>query len=409
METRRTANKEKEMDKDIIAELLMKTDITNDLLRELIDAVKRSNNVGTSFNNVIIDNIENTEDTEETYLKTTDMEVSSYQSPTLMIQRETNELMLQKEAYRIKQRIKAEWSRLLNYRKQTYYKQINNANHANYFEKWISQGNPIIPRKFRIKEIRGEPKNQTEIRVEMAINRVNGEISLLRMRAENNQLKVLKIDEEIDQMLHQNASGFILEKLQNMWKSDCQKEEDRSFNRWRYTEAWLLDYAKNYGKDNVKQPHIQPTSKKPKPTTGSHKQTTKQNLNASYASVVGMDSENAEQTETTSPVTNNSKKHGNSSTSNRQGREQQYARQTLYRNQRVDNDKLKNQQTDCRRRINQNHYGQRPKRHRPSNIYRDGKTTFIGRGVQHHFLGGGKPNRGQRYIPRKRQQRTQMY
>lgn len=93
------------MDKDIIAELLMKTEITNDLLRELIDAVKQSNSVGTFSNNVIIDNIENTEDTEETYLKTTDMEVSSYQSLTLMIQRETNELMLQKEAYRIKQRM----------------------------------------------------------------------------------------------------------------------------------------------------------------------------------------------------------------------------------------------------------------------------------------------------------------
>uniref|UniRef100_A0A8W8MHA8 Uncharacterized protein n=1 Tax=Magallana gigas TaxID=29159 RepID=A0A8W8MHA8_MAGGI len=46
METRRTANNEKEMDKDIIAELLMKTDTTNELLRELIDAVKRSNSVG---------------------------------------------------------------------------------------------------------------------------------------------------------------------------------------------------------------------------------------------------------------------------------------------------------------------------------------------------------------------------
>lgn len=50
-----------------------------------------------SSNNVIINNIENTEDTEETYLKTTDLEVSSYQSPTLMIQRETNELMLLKK------------------------------------------------------------------------------------------------------------------------------------------------------------------------------------------------------------------------------------------------------------------------------------------------------------------------
>lgn len=37
METRRIANKKKEMDRDIIAELLMKADITNELLKELIE------------------------------------------------------------------------------------------------------------------------------------------------------------------------------------------------------------------------------------------------------------------------------------------------------------------------------------------------------------------------------------
>lgn len=71
-------NKEKEMDKDIIVEFLMKMDIMNDFLRELIDVVKWLNSVGIFFNNVIIDNIENIEDMEEMYLKIIDMEVSLY-------------------------------------------------------------------------------------------------------------------------------------------------------------------------------------------------------------------------------------------------------------------------------------------------------------------------------------------
>lgn len=66
------------MDKDIIVEFLMKMDIMNDFLRELIDVVKQLNSVGKFFNNVIIDNIENIEDMEEMYLKIIDMEVSLY-------------------------------------------------------------------------------------------------------------------------------------------------------------------------------------------------------------------------------------------------------------------------------------------------------------------------------------------
>lgn len=62
-------------------------------------------------------------DEEETYLKTAlieENEVSSLQSPTQLLQREINELALQKEASRIKQKIKTYWSQTLNSRKQTY-------------------------------------------------------------------------------------------------------------------------------------------------------------------------------------------------------------------------------------------------------------------------------------------------
>ena len=43
------------------------------------------------------------------------------------------------------------------------------------------------------------------------------------MRAENNQTKVAKLDQEMDETLQNEASGDILDLLREMWKSDCQK------------------------------------------------------------------------------------------------------------------------------------------------------------------------------------------
>lgn len=52
---------------------------------------------------------------------------TAYQSPTLIIQQEVNELALQKEANKIKQKMNEDWCRSLNHRKQLFWKQVNNA------------------------------------------------------------------------------------------------------------------------------------------------------------------------------------------------------------------------------------------------------------------------------------------
>ena len=121
-------------------------------------------------------------DVDETSLKTFlthNKDENSYQSPTELIQREVNELALQKEATRIKQSIKLFGSQILNSRKQTYWKQISNAKRAEYYEKWLNQENSVIPRIFRIKPIKGEPSDQTDVRIEIAKKRVMGEIQFL--------------------------------------------------------------------------------------------------------------------------------------------------------------------------------------------------------------------------------------
>jgi hypothetical protein len=379
-----------------MAELMKKMDVTNKLLEELLDVVKRPQFRDLDFESDIPIN---QEDTEETNLKSTFTEDSFYQSPALRIQKERDELVLRNEAYRIKQRIKAEWSRILNNRKQAYWKQVNNANHAEYFEKWLNQDNLVLPRKFRIKEIPGEPEEQAAICINVAKSRVRGEITLLCMRAENNQKNVSKLDEEMDQKLKDHASGLALEILQNLWKLECQKEEDKSFSRWQKTETWL-DYGSTYGREITKQ------------TQGRHRTSGQRNRTAvrnqaqsnTYASAVR---NNVHSTEETMPTTINT-----------QNDKANYSRprrlnQPLNRWPARDNERRSNPHNNFKnstKLINnpprnfccsnmQGQDNQPPtRRYKPRNIYWNERTTFIGRGVRHHFLGGGKPDQGQNFI-----------
>jgi hypothetical protein len=82
IKTQKTAIKEREVHKDcLIAELSKKTYVTNKLLQELINVLKQSRY--TEQNSKYVN--ANTSADLETYVKTIGAEVSSYQSPTLLI------------------------------------------------------------------------------------------------------------------------------------------------------------------------------------------------------------------------------------------------------------------------------------------------------------------------------------
>lgn len=83
----------------------------------------------------------------------------------------------------------------MNSRNQLYWKQINNSNDAEQYEKWLNQENASLSRKYRITSIRGEPKEQTQS--QCCCKRVKGEIELLRMRSGSSKQKVAYIDEQM--------------------------------------------------------------------------------------------------------------------------------------------------------------------------------------------------------------------
>jgi hypothetical protein len=338
-----------------------KIDRTNALLQELVQVcgVHLENNY------------------EETLVKSVNVKENQmyYQSPCESIQQGINELLLQKEADKIKQNMKVEWSRTLNFRKQLFWKQINNANDAEQYEKWLGEDNPILPRKFRITEINGEPEDQKNIRANMAVERVKGEIQLLRMRSEKSQEKVINIDEQMIQGLKKKANGKILEILENRWRSDCEKEEKRSQERYRIKEIWQLDYVRKFGNSITKEKN----QRKPKKRQ-SVQPTESWN---DFADVV---------------------RHNSTSTSQRRNtRRIQRQEKTPY----MRNIHSESQQQTSPKRLNnekppqnQDRYNYPNKRHsnnQQGTLFRKNGTTYIGKRVNQYFLGGGKFSGGERF------------
>lgn len=216
-----------------------------------------------------------------------------------------------------------------------------------------------------------------------------GEIQLLRMRAENNQANIITIDSEIEREFNSKASGRILELLQEMWTSDCRKEEQTSFQRWRYTETWLLDYEKNYGQEILKE-------NKPKKMQQKQQQTFKK----SYASAV----RNKENTSTMQEGSNfpthftkppSSKLiNANSEKRNQHRNSTRICDRDPFKNRQVPRQAIgSKRQFQGRIKTNIIYQNNRRSRNQP-NFYNNERTTYIGRGVRNYFLGGGKPNQG---------------
>jgi len=84
---------------------------------------------------------------------------------------------LEKEAYRRKNQINKLWKRSLNYRKQHFWNTYKCEQYAKIYKHWISKDIPIVPRKYLIKEIKGEPQEETELHWNLMIKKFETDIN----------------------------------------------------------------------------------------------------------------------------------------------------------------------------------------------------------------------------------------
>lgn len=96
-------------------------------------------------------------------------------------------------------------------------------------------------KKYRPKIIQGEPENEKRERFNHAMRTVQKDISLSIMRATRFSNEYNMIDQEIREIIHQNAQGRVEEIILNMWKIDTQREENRSKEIWQKKEQWLRE------------------------------------------------------------------------------------------------------------------------------------------------------------------------
>ncbi|XP_062620182.1 uncharacterized protein LOC134281768 [Saccostrea cucullata] len=154
--------------------------------------------------------------------------------------------------YREKRQMIQTWRKNLNERRQAYWNAIRCENLADTYEKWRKQEDVILPRKFRIKSINQEPDEETKIRLNLAIQKFDAEITLLRIRVPKYQTKFEECDSRMEKEISEKTNADMKAKLLDLWKTEVKYEMDKSAMILKRKQEWLNNYEKNYGKEVMK-------------------------------------------------------------------------------------------------------------------------------------------------------------
>lgn len=159
-----------------------------------------------------------------------------------------------------------------------------------------------------------------------------------------------------------------------MWESDCKREEQKSFNKWRYKEAWLLDYERNYGKKLTKNKKVktqQTTKTKPKKNLTSM---ANEDQSRDYAAVVKSN---------TAITTNNHRP----TSSQKENNNTRYQAITNGNNQ-IQNRSTPNRENGTSTTFRRSSYERNYVHHnnfRANNVYKNNHVTYVGRNARNYF------------------------
>lgn len=175
------------------------------------------------------------------------------------------------------------WKKMLNERKQAYWNAIRCENLADVYEKWRQNKDVILPRKFRPKPIDNEPEEETRIRGNLAIQKFDAEISLLRLRVPKYRAKYTNHDQVMHDEIANISGDDIQIKLRGLWEQKTNQDKIKSDDLLRSKQKWLEDYANNYGNAMMKSPDRRKRRKnnhhRQKPNINSRQQNENNNQN----------------------------------------------------------------------------------------------------------------------------------
>lgn len=150
----------------------------------------------------------------------------------------------QNDVDKVRTKLNHIWKANLNERSKGYWNALRNSKISDIYENWSKEDNPILPNKFKIKEIRGEPKEQTKIRIDSSREQLKTEAILMKMRAKEHKEKYETKDKQMKDAILKLTHGKSAETLFEEWERRVKFEEEKSLNLWNAKQIWFINYEK---------------------------------------------------------------------------------------------------------------------------------------------------------------------
>ena len=167
--------------------------------------------------------------------------------PNVTLLNNTNAICIKKEAFRIRKNMNKIWRNNLNQRKQAFWNMLKNENTSVIYVDWSSRDNAIIPKKFQSKTFPNEPEEQKKIKEALSLEKMKAQAKLHHVIAERNKAKFEEKDREMLNEIEKISSVYVRQQLQELWRNDCKKQEEKSQNLWEVKRRWFEEFEGSGG------------------------------------------------------------------------------------------------------------------------------------------------------------------
>ena len=113
------------------------------------------------------------------------------------------------------------------------------------YENWLEMKPPVIPKKYQPTNNPLETEIERDIRIEMAIERVKGDIRLYDIRIQKAQKRIEDIQKHVETEISKQPEDQRKE-INLRWNSAIQQETDRAEHSWEKRKSFLKNHSDNY-------------------------------------------------------------------------------------------------------------------------------------------------------------------
>lgn len=165
--------------------------------------------------------------------------------PNVTLLNDTNAVWIKNEAFRIRKSMNKIWRNNLNQRKQAFWNMLKNENTSVIYVDWFSRENAIIPKKSQSKTFANEPEELKKIKEALSLEKMKAQAKLHHAVAVRNKAKFEEKDREMLNEIEKISSVHVRQQLQELWRNDCKKQEEKSQNLWEVKKSWFKKFEDN--------------------------------------------------------------------------------------------------------------------------------------------------------------------